>query len=80
MSKKVILFELNEVPFRILDEFARWRPGSTFARRRAEFRQFETHTEDTHHLSPWLTWPSLYRGVNDETHQVYNFGQDLSIL
>ena len=78
MPKKVILFELNEVPYRILDEFARWRPDSTLARRLGTFRQYETHTEDTHHLSPWLTWPSLYRGVNDDTHQVFNFGQDLS--
>ncbi len=78
MDKKVILFELNEVPFRILDEFCRWRPNSTLAKRRAEFKEFETHTEDVTHLSPWMTWPSLYRGVNDEKHQVYNFGQDLT--
>ena len=78
MDRKIILFELNEVPFRIIDQFRRWRPGSTIAKRFHEFSQYETYCEEKTHLSPWLTWPSVYRGVTDEQHQIYNFGQDLT--
>ena len=28
------------------------------------------------HLSPWTTWPTLHRGVNDEQHLIASFGQD----
>lgn len=78
MDRKIILFELNEVPFRIIDQFRCWRPNSTIAQRYNEFSQFETYCEERTHLSPWLTWPSVYRGVNDDKHQIYNFGQDLT--
>jgi hypothetical protein len=31
---------------------------------------------DRGHLSPWTTWPTLHRGVNDEQHMIASFGQD----
>src|SRR6516164_8196265 len=63
VQQKVIFFELNEVPFRILDEFCRWRPDSNLAKLLPRCTQFETVTEDEGHLSPWVTWPSLHRGI-----------------
>lgn len=75
--KKLILFELNEVPFRIIDEYCRWRPQSYLARYLPRCAQYETHTEDAGHLSPWVTWPSLHRGVADTRHAIRAFGQDL---
>jgi len=76
MDKKIILFELNEVPLRIIDQFCAWEPRSALARRLAECRQYETFTEDVGHLSPWTTWPTLHRGVPDTRHFIANFGQD----
>lgn len=32
MDKRIILFELNEVPLRIIDQFCRWHPESALAR------------------------------------------------
>lgn len=78
MDRKIILFELNEVPLRIVREYVRWRPESTLAKRLPDCRVYETVSEDTVRLSPWVTWPSLYRGVNDEQHTIDQFGQDLS--
>ena len=78
MSKRIILFELNEVPFRIIDQFCRWHPESGFATRLDEFQQFETVTQEVGYLSPWRTWPSVHRGVNDAKHFIYDFGQDLT--
>ncbi len=77
MDRKIILFELNEVPFKIIDQFRRWRPNSTFAKRYKEFHHYDTYTEEVGHLSPWRTWPSLHRGVHDGKHLIYDFGQDL---
>jgi hypothetical protein len=77
MDKKIILFELNEVPLRVIDQFCRWSPRSALARRIDSCHQYETFTEDVGHLSPWTTWPTLHRGVVNSRHTIANFGQDL---
>ena len=41
-------------------------------------RKYETLAEDVGHLSPWITWPSLHRGVSNEQHEISDFGMDLS--
>jgi hypothetical protein len=76
-QRSVIFFELNEVPFRVLDDFCRRHPRSTAARRLGEFAQYETSSEDSV-LSPWITWPTVHRGVTDAKHRIHHFGQDLS--
>ena len=78
MQRKIILFELNEVPFKILDQFCQSRPNSTMARRLPGCFQYQTHTQEISSLSPWITWPSVHRGVNDERHMIRNFGEDLT--
>ena len=79
MSKqKIIFYELNEVPYFIMDEHVRKFPKSPLAKILAASYQFETYTADHCHLSPWVTWPTVHRGVNDEAHCIYDFNQDLS--
>jgi hypothetical protein len=73
--KKIILFELNEVPFRILDNYVSSRPHSFLARFLASSRQYETFTEDNIALDPWISWPTFHRGVNDERHGILHLGQ-----
>ena len=77
MSTKIILFELNEVPWRVIRDYTRDYPESTLARLLPKLRKYETHTEDEE-LNPWATWPSVHRGVADKYHNIVNFGQDLS--
>jgi hypothetical protein len=77
-NRNLILFELNEVPLRIIDEFCQWNPRSTLAKKLPNCTVYETISEDYIRLSPWVTWPSLYRGVNDECHMIEHFGQDLT--
>lgn len=77
-GKKLVLYELNEVPRRVLEDFAGLDPGSTFARLLREGAFFETVTEDKGVLSPWITWPTLHRGVANERHCISDFGQDLA--
>ena len=78
MKQKILLFELNEVPLRIIDEFCARRPGSCLARLLPRCRQYETFAADSGHLSPWITWPSVHRGVANERHGIHSFGQDLA--
>jgi len=78
LDKKIILFECNEIPWRILDFYCDRYPQSTLAHLLTQSRQYETYTEDETSLSPWKTWPSLHRGVNDRTHLISDLGDDLT--
>jgi len=75
--KSIVLFELNEVPFRILEYFVTESPGSNLARFYGKFKRHKTYTEDSGHLSPWKTWPTLHRGTTNEMHMLHDFGQPL---
>ena len=74
--KKIVLFELNEVPTRVIQYFCQHRPNSTLNCVFPSMSVYETHAEDRV-LSPWVTWPSLHRGVTDAKHHIHNFGQPL---
>lgn len=75
---KLILFELNEVPVRILDYYRRARPNSWLAINYGKLKKFETFSENIGHLSPWNTWPTVHRGVANDRHYISDFNQDLS--
>ncbi len=77
MQKKIILFELNEVPLKIIRFFIKARPHSALAKIFPHSTQYETYTEDGGHLSPWVTWPTLHRGVTNHQHGISDFGQPL---
>lgn len=78
MQKKIILFELNEVPVRILDYYCAARPQSWLAKSMNKRVNYETFMPNRGHLSPWNTWPSFHRGVSNEKHFLSDFNQDLS--
>jgi hypothetical protein len=79
MRRTIVLFELNEVPWEILDDYVAARPTSALARVLARSHCYTSMTADRGHLSPWTTWPTLHRGVNDERHMIANFGEDRSL-
>lgn len=74
-DRNLILVELNEVPYRVIDWYTRERPGSTLARILPQCAQYQTLTEDKIALDPWISWPTLHRGVNDEMHGILHLGQ-----
>jgi hypothetical protein len=76
--EKLVIFELNEVPFRVFDHFIKTRPHSNLARLFTRSDVFETFSEDEGHLSPWITWPTVHRGVTNRRHGIIDFGQDLT--
>ena len=76
MTRRIVLFELNEVPWRIVNEYVADNPRSALARILPTSRCHTSIAADRGHLSPWTTWPTLHRGVNDEQHMIGSFGQD----
>lgn len=75
---KIILFELNEVPIKIIDYYRKLRPQSWLAKNMGQMKKFETYCENGGHISPWNTWPTLHRGVTNQEHFISDFNQDLS--
>lgn len=75
---KIIFFELNEVPYKVIHHFCKLYPESNLAKVLNNGRKYETYSEDQGHLSPWITWPTVHRGVTNEKHFISDFGQDLN--
>jgi hypothetical protein len=75
--RRFVLFELNEVPLRVGRHFAERHPRSAFARMLAQGRAWTTFTPDEGHLSPWVTWPTLHRGVPNHQHHIVALGQQV---
>lgn len=76
-GRKLLLFEMNEVPWRVIDDFAGRHPRSRLAALLARAKQLETICEDQVELDPWTSWPTLHRGVIDEQHGIRHLGQSL---
>jgi hypothetical protein len=76
-NRRFVLFELNEVPLRVVRHFADRHPHSAFAKILAKGRRWDTVTPDQGHLSPWITWPTLHRGVSSAKHHIVALGQDV---
>lgn len=74
--RRFVLFELNEVPFRVVRHFADRHPRSAFAKILHRGSAWETVTPDTGHLTPWVTWATLHRGVASDKHGLVALGQD----
>lgn len=75
---KVILFELNEVPFRVIDKYVEANPRSCLARVLKKGGAYQSENQDTVQLDPWIAWPTLHRGVTDAHHGIFHLGQGTS--
>lgn len=72
----LILYELNEVPWRVFDWYAQKRPRSAIAALLAQSSCYTTRTRDEGELHPWSTWPTLHRGVYNTQHRILFINQD----
>ena len=76
--EKLIIYELNEIPERLLMDYISKKPSSSLAYifKHGLFKQ--THTFDIGELHPWSTWPTFYRGVDNSQHGLKFINQDKS--
>jgi hypothetical protein len=76
-KRDVILYELNEVPWSIVDYYVQRRPNSNLAGLLDGGQSLTTrHSDDPKlgGLQPWRTWPSLHNSTYD--HNSFDLGQD----
>lgn len=64
----LVCYELNEVPWKVVDRYTDAFPNSFLARHLIDFDQFTTRTRDSGELHPWSTWPTMHRGVSNDSH------------
>ncbi len=78
MKKKFIFYEINEVPMLLIERYVGKFPRSSLSYIYQNSRKFKTLNDDSGSLSPWITWPTLHKGVNNDKHGISNLGQDLN--
>lgn len=74
--RQVILYELNEVPWEIIDLYADARPSSNVAALLDEGLCLTTVDDDPVPLQPWRTWPTFHRSAYTTEHGSLDLGQD----
>ncbi|MFM0226478.1 hypothetical protein [Paraburkholderia dipogonis] len=74
----LIVYELNEVPWRIVDWYVKQRPNSNLAKILPASLSYTTITHDQGELHPWSTWPTVHRGVYNGQHNIRFINQDLA--
>ena len=74
--RAVLLYEINEVPWRVVDWYVERHPGSTLAKVLGNSLTRTTINEDHVLLNPWRTWPSFHRSMYSDDHHSLDLGQD----
>ncbi|AHC27873.1 MULTISPECIES: hypothetical protein [Mycobacteriaceae] len=78
-ARDVILYELNEVPWDVVDIYVKNRPDSNLAALLKDGQSLTTIHEDREELQglqPWRTWPTLH--TSSYEHNSFDLGQDPS--
>jgi hypothetical protein len=76
-KRDVILYELNEVPWGVVDQYVGKRPNSNLASMLDGGQSLTTIHEDRKELGglqPWRTWPTFHTSTYD--HNSFDLGQD----
>jgi hypothetical protein len=76
VRRKIILYELNEVPWEIVDLYTSLHPASNISRLLASSETYTTVDSDSAGLSPWRTWPTFHKSLLAADHNSYDLGQD----
>ena len=79
-KQKLIIYELNELPPKLLNYYCQLKPNSKLAKFTKKGRAFTTITKDYGELHPWTTWPTVHRGIGREVHQISFLNQPLDYL
>ena len=75
---RIIQYEINELPFKVLDRYLNKNKGSFLEKFCINSEQFITDIEEDKELHPWSTWPSVHRGVQPKVHGIKMLNQDIN--
>lgn len=74
--KKVLLIEINEITWNLIDPLIEAGKLPTFARLKNEGVWASPMSDDLPpQLDPWITWTTVYTGRTQEEHNVYHLQQ-----
>ncbi len=74
--RKIVLYELNEVPWQVVDLYVADRPKSNLARLLDAGLSQTTANDDPVPLQPWRTWPTFHTSLYTDEHNSFELGQD----
>jgi hypothetical protein len=74
----LLLYEINEVPWRVVDGYLARRPARGFRELLKRGHQLTTMTKDEGELHPWSTWPTVHRGVYNTAHNIRFINQEIN--
>lgn len=77
-DQPLIVYELNEVPWRVIDWYVQRKPDSALGQMLNQSSTMTTVTRDEGELHPWTTWPTLHRGVTNSVHNIRFINQSLA--
>ena len=78
MGNKLIIYELNELPRKLLEYYVDLKPNSNLNKLKTIGKDLNTFTTDKGELHPWTTWPTFYRGVDNSKHKITSLNQDIN--
>ncbi|WP_156036163.1 hypothetical protein [Blastococcus sp. URHD0036] len=73
---RILLYELNEVPWELVDHHVARRPGGALATALRDGVAATTVCHDPVELQPWRTWPSFHTSSYTDEHRSFDLGQD----
>lgn len=76
MNRQVLLYELNEVPWHVVDLYVAQRPNSALAELLESGLSLTTVCDDAEPLQPWRTWPTFHTSLYTRDHNSFDLGQD----
>ena len=74
--RPILLLEINEIPWRVIDHYSQQKRFPALREFFSKTENYTTETQDEGHLSPWITWPTLHRGIPNTQHAIAYLGQD----
>lgn len=78
MARQLLIYELNEVPWLLIDRYLSVRPRAFLGEVLRRARTSTTVASDPLPLEPWRSWPSFHTGLTSEGHRSVDLGQDPS--
>jgi len=75
-GKQVVIYELNAVPWTVVDRFLLRTSHTRLARILSRAQTYTTLCNDPNPLEPWRAWPTLHTGLSSVEHRSLDLGQD----
>ncbi len=73
---KIVLYELNEISYKLFLDYSRKYKKSSMAKFLSEGVLLKTTCKDEGELHPWTSWPTLHMGVSAKKHNYRYLNQD----